>query len=60
MQLEKRKTVSCVGFKFRIFFFNNRPLVWIEFKFVLNYYSIMKLEGGKNLGCVGFKFIKFW
>ena len=42
---------------------NNKLLVWIEFKFALNYYWIMQLEEknkNKNMGRVGFKFIKFW
>ena len=61
MKLEgktKNKNVGCVGFKLINFY--NKLLVWIEFKFVLNYCQIMQLEVGGNMGCVGFKFRNFW
>ena len=54
MQLEgktKNKNVGCVGFKLINFY--NKLLVWIEFKFVLNYCQIMQLEGEKKHGLCG-------
>ena len=38
MQLEEKKAWVVWDLSLEFFFFNNRSLVWIEYKFVLNYY----------------------